>query len=123
MCCSDFADAVPDHRLGPDAPRREPLGKRNLQREYRGLGDDGFVDARAVLRSNQLFEQRPPGPLREELVTALDSLSEHRILLQKPAPHAPPLGSLPGEHKYQPPTARSPTRYHRGGSLAGSDST
>ena len=115
----DFADAVPDHRLGPDAPRRQPLGKRHLQREYRRLGDDGLVDARAILRSRQLVEQRPSGPLREELVAALDGLSKQRILPQQPAPHAPPLGALPGEHECEPPAACSATRYHGVGRLAG----
>ena len=82
----DFADAVPDHRLGPDAPRRQPLGKRHLQREYRRLGDDGLVDARAVLQSRQLLEQRPSGALREEPVAGLHGLPEQRIVLQQPRP-------------------------------------
>jgi hypothetical protein len=117
----DFANAVPDHGLGPDAPRRQPLGKRHLQREYRRLGDGRLADARAVLQSRQLVEQRPSGPLREKLVAGLHGLSKQRILPQQPAPHTPPLGALSGEHECEPPTARSATRYHGVGRLAGGD--
>ena len=40
-----FADAVPDHRLGANAPGLPACRHSDLQRKCRGLGDAGAVDA------------------------------------------------------------------------------
>ena len=93
----DLPDAVSHHRCRRHAPRSPKRGERNLQSEDQRLCDRGLPQSRTRLCGREFGEQGPSGEFAHEGVTLHNLLPKNRLLIEKLAPHRPPLRSLTAE--------------------------
>ncbi|EYF00539.1 Hypothetical protein CAP_0468 [Chondromyces apiculatus DSM 436] len=95
-------DAVADHRLRHDTPRRPQRGERHLDREDCRLGYLGLTKTSCTLFGCELAQERVARVALHERLTGLDRSAEDRLLGDQRAAHPHPLRSLTGEYEHDP---------------------
>ena len=107
----ELSDAVPDHRVGHDAPLHPQERERVLDREQRRLGEPRLHELRggglgAALRGIQEIAQIDRDMRLERLRATVERHSERGLDLIEISGHVDVLRALAGEHEYDGPASR-----------------
>ena len=93
---------MPEHRIRTEPAAAERLEQPDLEREERGLGELGEMQAGFCGTGLQLPDDREPRRAAHQRIDLLDCAPENRILSEEEASHPRPLGTVPGEHEGNP---------------------
>ncbi len=93
----DLARAVAHDGGRPDAPRPPEFRQRYLDREQRGLGDRGLLQAAVAFVAAQLLDDRASGQGPKGLLASFHRFAKNRFASHQFQTHARPMGALAAE--------------------------
>ena len=95
----NLSHAVPDYRVGLDAPGAKTLDQRRLNRKDGWLGAVRLGEPGLQLVCMELGHQRPARFLANQGIASFQGLAENRIFVEQLLSHPGPLRALPREDK------------------------